>query len=345
MTYHKKETHFVFAILAIAAVVLIANFFIVLAFQQILTNNAINEAQQAQTNSANRIAKIFESMISDLKDNLVLISEYNDVKNSDAEVCGKKLDEAFAGLKYKISNIGKVGIDGKIYCSVNRTVIGTDVSSRAHIKKILEDPEHKNVLSQIVPSIIKTNLSALSLYVPVLDDNGNFSGAVGIIFYLQEIDKNGLFNNVSSTADSRVIIADSNGDILFYTNPEFVGKNVYSQEVKSAFGSTAYIADKINAEARAGKSGTAKYTFAGEERAGAYVPVKIFENRTGMVLVSAPVAGIKSEFASPQTFVMFYMVSSAAALAGIFVVLFFLRGMVKFSLRNFAEQMGEKEKE
>lgn len=60
MAYHKKETHFVFAILAIAAVVLIANFFIVAAFQQILTNNAINEAQQAQ---AFAIFYMFSSLI------------------------------------------------------------------------------------------------------------------------------------------------------------------------------------------------------------------------------------------------------------------------------------------
>ncbi|HLE07493.1 MAG TPA: cache domain-containing protein [archaeon] len=344
MAYHKKETHFVFAIFAIVALILVANFFIVAAFQQILTNNAISEAQQAQMNSANRIAKIFEFMISDLKDNLVLISDYKDVKDGDAEACSKKLDEAFAGLKYKIINIGKVGIDGKIHCSVNRTVIGMDLSSRAHIKKILEDPEHKPVLSQIAPSIIKTNLSALSLYAPVFDDNGNFSGAVSASFYLQELDKNGLFNNVLSTADSRVIISDSNGDILFYTKPEFIGKNVYSQEIKSAFGNTAYIADKINADVRAGKSGAAKYNFVGEDRLGAYVPVKIFENRTGMVLVSAPLSSIKSELVSPQTFVIFYMVSSAAALAGILVILFFLRGMVKFSLKSFAKQMDGKEK-
>ena len=49
MTYHKKETHFVLAVLAIVALILVANFFIVLAFQRILTNNAMNEAQQAQT--------------------------------------------------------------------------------------------------------------------------------------------------------------------------------------------------------------------------------------------------------------------------------------------------------
>jgi len=48
MTYHKKETHFVLAVLAIVALILVANFFIVLAFQRILTNNAMNEAQQAQ---------------------------------------------------------------------------------------------------------------------------------------------------------------------------------------------------------------------------------------------------------------------------------------------------------
>ncbi len=345
MMHHKKETHFVLAILGIAAVVLIANFFIVLAFQQILNNNAINEAQQAQANSAKKLASIFESQISELEDKLLLIAKYDDIKSMNTETCDKKIDEVLANLSEEINNIGRTSLNGTVYCNTNRATIGIDVSSSAHYKKITEDPEHKPVLSALVHELTNAGAWALSLVVPVFDDNGNFSGTLGASIYTNEINENGFFTTAVPVSDSRVLIADSNGDIIFYTKPEFVGKNTHSQEIKSAFGSAAYITDKIEVDVKAGKSGAARYTFLGEDRINSYVPVKIFENRTGAVWVSSPVSGIKSELVSPQTFVMFYMVSSAAALAGILVILFFLRGMVKFSLKNFAEQIDGKEKQ
>lgn len=80
------------------------------------------------------------------------LAELPEVQSADPAVCNKKLDELFLTYGNKLTNIGRMNAKGIFDCSHNRAAIGTDGPKvAAHLKQIIEDPEHRPVLGRLIP--------------------------------------------------------------------------------------------------------------------------------------------------------------------------------------------------
>ena len=72
--------------------------------------------------------------------------------------------------------------DGIFDCSHNRTAIGVNGPERvAHLKTIIEDPEHRPVMGRIIPPAAGTVSTGpvTSFHVPIFGKDGMFLGTLG----------------------------------------------------------------------------------------------------------------------------------------------------------------------
>jgi hypothetical protein len=228
---------------------------------------------------------------------LQLIAMFPEVKSGSAEECNTKLEEAINTEGVEMDNIGRVNTNGIFYCSALSSAIGADGKKYEYMRTILKDPEHRPILSKGVPFEYQDyTRHLLALHIPIYKENGEFDGTLGGAVYLDNFYEK-FIENIVLTEGSYLALVDENGDLLYYPDPELIGKNISEKELQEVFSVSDGLISMMDSVAR-GEEGVGKYEYEGDEKIAYYLPVEVFPRRTWTVIVTSPTKDFRG-FISP----------------------------------------------
>lgn len=288
-----------------------------------LVNNFTNEEQNHEMAFAENIANTLQSEMESQVTLFMQLTELPEVQSSDPAVCNQKLDDLFLKYGKKLTNIGRMNAKGIFDCSHNRTAIGVNGPEKApHLKQIIEDPEHRPVMGRIIPPAPGAASAGpvTSFHVPIFDKNGKFLGTLGGAINFNDL-KAKYLQDVVVLQQGYAAIIDDNGDQLYHPRAEFVGKNVWSEEMQNLTGRNKDL-NEMWKDVSAGKKGVARYTFEGKEKIAAYAPAMVFPGRIWGVFITVPLEDLQKVLLTQnidQTFFQFNL-----TMLGIIILVFFL---------------------
>ncbi len=325
----KSNMNFVTASMIAIFVIIIANAWTIKTIENSASGRAIKEGSQSQIISAQRISSILGSEIKNLKNILETISNFNDVKSGDSFACNKKMHDVSEIYENKISGLSRLDKSGVIFCASDSTLIGLDLSRRESVKNILSDPQHKPVAAR--PRIsLENDTWSIAVHAPVYDLSGGFSGTVRGEILLDELTSEYL-GNITSTRNSRAIIIDESGDIIYYhKSPDAVGRNWWSEGIQATIGKNSRVNEIVN-ETFSGKSGAIETSIFGEDSVISYAPAEVLPEKNWVVLLTASKKNIAEEsYGGATAFVPLYTVSTISILLVAGIVLFVLNVIAKY---------------
>jgi HAMP domain-containing protein len=258
-----------------------------------LTNKLIDQYALQQGVLAKQVSQSLQVEVSALREQLVLISEYPEIKNGSAAECNKKMLEIYKAGGVKIGNLGRVGSDGVFRCSINTKLIGKKAATLGpYIDDIFNDPTHAPVMSRAIKPPGATSY-LIAIHVPVWGPKHEFLGTLGGAIYLSDLQAKFLTNTPFVTG-STMALYDDDGTILYNPKTDFIGSNLRSPEFQALL-KNAIPPEQVIADIKNGVSGTRRYSFDNQERVVAFVPVEIFPNRRWRIGVIVPISSIYAE--------------------------------------------------
>ena len=280
----------------------IITFLIILAaalvFTQVLRSQLVENFTAEEQNHEMAFAEtIANTLRLEMENNLTLftlLAQLPEIQSPDPAVCNKKLDDLFLQYGKKLVNIGRMNAQGIFDCSHNRTAIGVNGPERAsHLKQIMEDPEHLPVLGRIIApaaGAVQTGPTT-SFHVPIFDKSGKFLGTLGGAINFNDL-KEKYLKDATILQQGYAVINDDNGDVLYHPRTEFMGKNVWSEEMQTITGRSPDL-NQMWKDVAAGKKGATRYAFEGKQKIAAYAPAAVFPGRVWGVVITVPLEDIQ----------------------------------------------------
>jgi len=298
-----------------------------LFFTQVLRSQLVENFTDEEQNHEMAFAEtIANTLRLEMENNLTLltqIAQLPEIQSPDPAVCNQKLDDLFLKYGGKLTNIGRMNAKGIFDCSHNRAAIGVNGPSVApHLKTIIDDPEHRPVLGRIIaPAAGAVSTGPVtSFHVPIFDKAGTFLGTLGGAINFNDL-RDKYLKDVVILQQGYAAINDDNGDILYHPRAEFMGKNVWFEEMQSITGRSPDL-NQMWKEVAAGKKGTARYTFEGKQKIAAYAPAAVFPGRVWGVVITVPLEDLQKVLLTQnidRTFLQFNL-----TMVGIIILVFIL---------------------
>lgn len=265
--------------------------------------------------SAQQAAGNLKIEVASLDNKLDFIGQIESIQSLDGDVCNPKLESIFQEAGSSLGNIGRIGPDGKFYCSVNKALIGVEGRTLGkYVEDIFSDPEHRTVMSRAIkPAGSPSYLVAV--HVPVRNSENQFLGTLGGGISMQRLRDDVLSKGKPSESGFLTLI-DDDGIVLSHPNQDFVGKSLLEGDLLSYYENDEAIAQALRT-AIDGKSSDVSYRAEGEDRYAVYEPIEIFPGRTwvvGAVLPAKDVASLSDKLRQRNGYIT----------AGIFFALLFL---------------------
>lgn len=287
-----KKTLFLTITIVLAALMVISSFAISRFVRNQLTDNLITQYSAQEGVAAEQTAETLELEIAQVQAKLNLIAQLPDVAAGSTSTCNAKLQSLVADPQTKVGNLGRVGLDGKFRCSVNAKLIGVKADTLGtYIDDIFNDPQHMPVMSRAIkppgsPSYV------VAIHVPVWDSKGKFAGTIGGAVYLDDLEKQYL--QKTPLADGGYTsLYDDDGTILYHYKPELIGLNIASPQFQQYVVGASTPAQAI-AGIKNGTSGNRRYSFDGDQKIAAFVPVHVFPGRNWRISVTVPLAAAQN---------------------------------------------------
>ena len=298
-----------------------------LVFTQVLRSQLVENFTAEEQNHEMAFAEtIANTLRLEMENNVTLftqLAELPEIQSPDPAVCNQKLDDLFLKYGGKLTNIGRMNAQGIFDCSHNRTAIGVNGPERApHLKQIMEDPEHRPVLGRIIPPAAGAAQTGpvTSFHVPIFSKDNKFLGTLGGAINFNDL-RDKYLKDVAILQHGYATINDDNGDTLYHPRAEFMGKNVWSEEMQNITGRNPDL-NSMWKNMADGKKGTARYTFEGKEKIAAYAPAAVFPGRVWGVLITVPLEDLQKVLLTQnidRTFLQFNL-----TMAGIIIVVFIM---------------------
>jgi len=269
-----------------------------LVFTQVLRSQLVENFTAEEQNHEMAFAEtIANTLRLEMVNNLTLftqLAELPEIQSPDPAVCNQKLDDLFLKYGGKLTNIGRMNAQGIFDCSRNRTAIGVNGPERApHLKQIMEDPKHQPVLGRIIApaaGAVQTGPTT-SFHVPIFDKSGKFLGTLGGAINFNDL-RDKYLKDVVILQQGYAVINDDNGDILYHPRTEFMGKNVWSEEMQTITGRSPDL-NQMWKDVAAGKKGATRYAFEGKQKIAAYAPAAVFPGRVWGVIITVPLEDLQ----------------------------------------------------
>ena len=257
-----------------------------------LSDSLLSYYQAQEITVAMRTANFLRTDIETLKGELIALGNIPEIRNGKSDICNTRLLQEFEVLKSSVGNIGRIGKDGRFYCTVNSELMGVEGSTLgSYISEIFNDPEHKPVLSRRVLAPGAGGY-AIALHIPIFDDKHEFQGTLGGAIYMKEFEKKYLIRTLFN-GTGYIALVDDNGDILYHPNEDLIGKNISSEFVQKAIQYNKDLNFLLEA-AKKGQQGTKQYVFDNQKKVAAYAPVQLESGRKFGVIVAAPISDVQT---------------------------------------------------
>jgi len=285
-----KKITFIIIMAVMAGVIAIAGFFFSTYIKNNISDNLVDQYGEQELLIAKDMIKILELEVSAIQEKLNIIAQIPAVRDGDTKTCNAKLKEVFANMNEKVGNLGRMNVHGVFTCSITESTIGVDGKQYPHLQQIID--ERRPVLGRMIVSTADDGTPNIvtSLHVPMFDASGKFVGTLGGAIYFSDIARKYL-EGVIFAKQGYLVLQDDNGDILYHPNADFMGKNIWGDEMQKATG----YSEEINTMTRAvssGKSGVQRYIFEGKEKVAAYAPAHIFPDRIWAITVTVPIEDV-----------------------------------------------------
>ncbi len=319
----QKRTLLIFINIITFVLILGSGLFFTRVLRSQLVKNFISEEQSHEMAFAENIANTLRLEMENQLTLFTQLAQLPEIQSPDPAVCNQKLDDLFLRYGKKLTNIGRMNAQGIFDCSHNRSAIGVNGPERAaHLKTIMEDPEHRPVLGRIIPPAAGAAPAgpATSFHVPIFDKDNKFLGTLGGAINFTDL-KDKYLKDMAILERGYAVVGDDNGDILYHPRAEFMGKNIWSEEMQNATGRSNDI-NQIWKNFAVNKKGAARYTFEGVEKIAAYAPATVFPGRIWGVVITVPLEDIQKILLTQnidRNFLWFNL-----ALAGVMILLVLL---------------------
>lgn len=291
-----------------------------------------------QLEVAKQTSTTLQSQVDTIKAKLLFIAQVEAIRSLDPKVCDPKIDEIIASFGQDIGNIGRIGPDGKFYCSGNKQLLGVKGSTLgSYIDDIFNDPEHKPVMSRMIYPKGATSY-LLAVHVPVIDSKGKFMGTLGGAISVDNLAENYL-KDIQIGKTGFVTVADDNGDIIYNRDNTIIGKNRYSQEIQALFDNNSVLNSAFEA-AKSGQDAQARYKVRGEERIAVLTSVEVNPGRRWIVYGVIPVSEVDqvaSDLGFTKIFRRLVGIYSFSFLIAALVLLWFMRRRVFRPIQRLTE--------
>lgn len=334
-------------IIAVLSISVTGWFFTTALRDQTITN-FIGEEQNHEMAYAVSIANTLRLEMENNVTLLTQLTQLPEIQSADPEVCNQKLDELFFKYGGKLTNIGRMNAKGIFDCSHNRTAIGVNGPERApHLKQIIEDPEHRPVLGRLIPPTpgAASTGPVTSFHVPIFGKDGTFLGTLGGAINFNDL-RDKYLKDVTILQQGYAVINDDNGDTLYHPRAEFMGKNVWSEEMQTITRRSPDL-NEMWKNVAAGKKGTTRYTFEGKEKIAAYAPAVVFPGRNWGVVITVPLKDLQKVLLTQnidRTFLQLVL-TMVGITSIIFILLYFFEilwlfkplGMINAALKKLSE--------
>jgi PAS domain S-box-containing protein len=293
MTRHARRQRYSFILFAsiVMAVILAFVLFLSTLSQRRVSIALQHEYETRVENAATQAGSNVQNEIYGLQDKLRLTAENPNIKNLSPSTCNSELERIYKDFGSQLGNIGRIGPDGKFYCTINKSLIGVRGDSLgAYIENIFKNPEHKTVMSQAIKPV-GANEYLLAVHVPVRNIAGDFSGTLGGGISLGGLGKN-VLNKTKPSENGFFSMIDNDGTILYHPENSIVGKSFFSNDVRAKYEDNQALAATVESAIKGNRS-SIKYRAFGEERFAAYVPIEIFPGRTIVFAAVVPQSDIQ----------------------------------------------------
>jgi signal transduction histidine kinase len=268
------------------------------------------------------LSKILENKISDLRNNLFLISKSNPVQQQDVEGAGTILANGQESTKDFTDSYFWVDKDGKLLWAnsfsdeaVYRQYAGADRSDRTYYSGPKES--HSFHVSNVIASV--DDVPRLYFSYPILSEDGSdtFKGVAVASANLPGVGEY-LKSQLSSETPNSVSLMSKDGIILYSQNVTLIGLDYYGKEIQSRLPED--LKQPLNAaiDKSLQNSGLGQVSYSYQENSGSitYVPIIVDGASVGVLYIVAPY-GISGEaqqvLDSQRNFTIFFI----AALAGV----------------------------
>ncbi len=260
-----------------------------------LYSNLVAQEIEKRQVLARHLAQHIEDDTVNVQDKLSLIAQRLEIRSGSSAECNHQLDQAFQALKSKISDLVRADAKGQIYCASNKDAIGIDITKDQDLKRLIEDPNHPSVVHRITFSPV-SNQHVAGLHIPVYGVSGKFVGSLGGVIYFGEFEEK-FFNGLIIEKNNLELI-DDNGDILYSTSKELVGKNLLSPEIVKLVPENkqeeySQLLKQALVDASQGKSSTVSTSFpSSRDETKVYYPIKLTAGRHWLISMSIPLKEI-----------------------------------------------------
>jgi PAS domain S-box-containing protein len=305
----------------------------------------IDQYAQEKLSDAKQLAATLTSEIDSDVDKLNLMGNIPEIRDPETEPCNAALASA-AKLSPRISNIGRVGLDRKFVCSLNKAIIGTDAQNLGpYIAEIFDDPEHKPVMSRIIK--VPNGGYAVAVHVPVYNEKGEFDGTIGGAIYFDQFNEKFL-KDIFVSKNGYMVLQDDDGTIFYHPQTDLIGQNRRPKN-EEELAKASEITKLIIESSQDGSTGISRYvsTLDNKEKVGAYAPAEIFPGRRWIVLATVPIEDIQSSpliVKSRSSFgQMFLLVLASIILLPILLLVYLVLSIFRplDKVRKAALQIGE----
>jgi len=257
-------------------------------------SSVYEEFSDKQSTQVNFIASSLEKDIGAIVEKLKFISSLDDI-HYDSEECSETMSIIGKTASIPLANIARVGLDGKLFCSISESVNGLDGFQYDYIRTIFEDPNHKPILSRFLlstttPLADEDKKILFAIHTPVFNGD-EFIGSVGGAFFLDDF-VNRAIELVDLSDDAWVVIMDDNGDLLGHPKVEYVGLNIFEDPFNSLLSKNEDLDDLLKSALTIDKYTSIYNTALGTENFGNIKHAKVINDRIWAVLVTEPIDNI-----------------------------------------------------
>jgi signal transduction histidine kinase len=330
-----KYKSYIFLAVAFGVIVIVSTYLTTRVIQSRLNHNLIANYENYEQVGSNLIASTLEAEIKSLIAQLIIMSEYPEIKSGGVN-CAPHIRDLLAKTGSRLGNVGRVDANGVFVCSLNAALVGRKAAELgSYITDIFNDPEHHTVMSR---AIIVPNVEGYvtAVHIPVWTPDGKFDGTLGGAIYLKDLEEKYL-RDFTFAQRGFVILLDDDGTILYHNDSRLIGTNVNSPTFAEIVGDEKafnYILD----EAKLAKSGVFEYQHNTEGlKVAGYHPVEVVPGRTWMVLVTMPVGDVAQELSGIGVNNLLRFVWMLCALIVVLTCMGFILAMQKFVFKPIQE--------
>lgn len=176
---------------------------------------------QEQRGVAKSVASNLTGLMSELVRAVGRLTDLRSVRRTDIKGMNEDFRMAYARWGNIATHFSRIDANGRLVYTYPEmsSVVGADLSEQPHVRRFLGRPD--TLISDIFTAV--QGHQAVAIYVPVVDEQGRFSGAIAMLIGMNAFSQRAL-RNVGYLNPNPVVAVNARGSIIAGTDSIHLGK-------------------------------------------------------------------------------------------------------------------------